>query len=65
MRPLTEPEFRLMAHLASGKPNITVARELGISEGTLYDRLSAIRAKLNAPTVKDAIAAFAKVYKDL
>ena len=65
MRPLTEAEFRLMVHLASGKPNLTVARDLGISEGTFYDRLSTIRAKLNAPDTKTAIAAFRTVHKTL
>ena len=62
MRPLSEPEFRLMVQLAAGKTRLRLACEMGISESTLTDRLTTIRGKLNAPTVKVALQAFAKVY---
>ena len=65
MRPLSEAEFKLMAHLASGKSRQEVAQSLGISKGTLMDRITAIRIKLNADSFDRALEAFRKVYADL
>ena len=65
MRPLTEPEFKIMAQLAAGRSREEVARGLGISKGTLMDRITAIRIKLNADSFDRALEAFKRVYADL
>ena len=65
MRPLTEPEFRIMAQLAAERSREEVARGLGISKGTLMDRITAIRIKLNADSFDRALEAFKRVYADL
>ena len=54
-----------MAQLAAGRSREEVARGLGISKGTLMDRITAIRIKLNADSFDRALEAFKRVYADL
>ena len=65
MRPLTEAEFRLMVQLSAGRSREEVARGLGVSKGTLMDRITAIRIKLNADTFDQALEVFKRVYGTL
>jgi DNA-binding NarL/FixJ family response regulator len=45
--PLTEREKDVLAHVAAGKGNREIAREMGLAEGTVKNHVSTILAKLH------------------
>lgn len=45
---LTPRELEVLQHMAHGKANKLIARELGVSEGTVKNHVSSILAKLHA-----------------
>jgi DNA-binding CsgD family transcriptional regulator len=49
-KPLSPKERKIVALLAEGKPDKSIARELGMSEGTLATHLRRIRRKLGVTT---------------
>ncbi len=46
--PLTQREIQILSHIANGSTNKQIAHELGISEQTIKNHVSAILRKLNA-----------------
>jgi DNA-binding NarL/FixJ family response regulator len=45
--PLTEREKDVLAHVAAGKGNREIARQMGLAEGTVKNHVSTILAKLH------------------
>jgi two-component system response regulator DegU len=54
--PLTSREMQILSHIANGGKNKQIARELGISEQTIKNHVSAILRKLNANDRAHAVA---------
>lgn len=52
---ITMREYEVLTHLAGGRSNKEIARELGVSPNTVKTQISSLFAKLDAPRRTEAI----------